>query len=284
MKKYLIFALSLFTALSVGCGSDYEYVATNPTVNQPNPVGPPTPPPPTNDKSRLRIVNPTGDVNNLIVSVNGTVVDPDLDAQESTKYLEFNAGSHLVEIGDGSQTLASQTVTLTKDGHHSSVFIPRPQFANQTTVTTPALIFLTDDTVPTPATLKARLVNATNYDGQITLFNDNNVALLGPATEGTAINYVTLGASAANSKNFQALIQVTELADLLAIFEQESNGDQLVEALIEEIGAAGANVTLFIHYSQPNGRAYATALLDEASDGSRSILSTAPTQFANLAN
>lgn len=286
MKKYLTFALGIFAAFTVGCGDGYEYVGTQVTTNSPTITDPsPSPSPdPETETAHLRIVNPSGVTSNLVVSVDGEVVDPDLDAQESTRYLEFTPGSHLISIGDGSQTLASQTVTLTKDAHHSSVFIPTPLLAAQTTAEAPALVFLTDNTIPTPGSLKARLVNASNYDGQITLFNDSEVVLLGPVTEGSAGNYITLGASAASSANFQALIQVHELADLLAVFTKESNGDDLVKSLIEEIGTAGANVTLFVSYSQPNNTAYATALLDEAGNGSRSILSTATVQFANPLN
>lgn len=276
MKKYLIFALSVFSAFVIGCGDRDEFVVTQTNQNQPAPI---TPPPAGEDKARLRIVNPSSTHSNLRVSVDGTVVDADLDAQESTRYLEFSAGSHTITVSDGTNNLADHTITLVKDGYHSSVFLPSPEIANQTTTPTPALFFLTDNVTPTAGTLRARLVYASRYDGQITLFNDSDVRLLGPTSEATASDYVTLGASAASSANFQALIQNTGFADLLAIFTQESNGDGLVRALVKEIGQSGANVTLFVNYHQPLSTAYATALLDEADDGSRSILSSARTQF-----
>ena len=89
---------------------------------------------------------------------------------------------------------------------------------------------------------------------------------------------MTQGAQAANSSVFVALFDLADFVDLRATFTQESNGDTLVESLVQEVGANGANITFIVNFDQPSGRAFVTALIDEATDGSRSILSSATVQ------
>lgn len=280
MKKYLAILLSAFAALSVGCGSSQDYSAMSGQVGQPQVVQPPV----VRDTASLRVVNPTGTVSNLVVQVDGAVIDGDLDAQESTMYVELGVGNHTVTITDGTDTLATTTLATVANNYYTTVFIPTPLIAAQTTVTTPQLLTLTDDVTPSAGDLNVRLVNASNYDGQISLFNDNEQRLLGPVEEGSAGPYVTQGAEAADSSIFVVLFESTDFVDLTATFTQESNGDTLVESLVQEVGASGANISFIVQFNQPTGEAFITALIDEASDGSRSILSTATVRLLTAPN
>ena len=280
MKKYLAILLSAFAALSVGCGSSQDYSAMSGQVGQPQVVQPPV----VRDTASLRVVNPTGTVSNLVVQVDGAVIDGDLDAQESTMYVELGVGNHTVTITDGTDTLATTTLATVANNYYTTVFIPTPLIAAQTTVTTPQLLTLTDDVTPSAGDLNVRLVNASNYDGQISLFNDNEQLLLGPVEEGSAGPYVTQGAEAADSSIFVVLFESTDFVDLTATFTQESNGDTLVESLVQEVGASGANISFIVQFNQPTGEAFITALIDEASDGSRSILSTATVRLLTAPN
>ena len=249
-------------------------------VGQPQVVQPPV----VRDTASLRVVNPTGTVSNLVVQVDGAVIDGDLDAQESTMYVELGVGNHTVTITDGTDTLATTTLATVANNYYTTVFIPTPLIAAQTTVTTPQLLTLTDDVTPSAGDLNVRLVNASNYDGQISLFNDNEQRLLGPVEEGSAGPYVTQGAEAADSSIFVVLFESTDFVDLTATFTQESNGDTLVESLVQEVGASGANISFIVQFNQPTGEAFITALIDEASDGSRSILSTATVRLLTAPN
>lgn len=280
MKKYLAILLSAFAALSVGCGSSQDYSAMSGQVGQPQVVQPPV----VRDTASLRVVNPTGTISNLVVQVDGAVIDGDLDAQESTMYVELGVGNHTVTITDGTDTLATTTLATVANNYYTTVFIPTPLIAAQTTVTTPQLLTLTDDVTPSAGDLNVRLVNASNYDGQISLFNDNEQRLLGPVEEGSAGPYVTQGAEAADSSIFVVLFESTDFVDLTATFTQESNGDTLVESLVQEVGASGANISFIVQFNQPTGEAFITALIDEASDGSRSILSTATVRLLTAPN
>ena len=274
MKKYLSLLLSVFAALSVGCGSSQDYSAMTGQSGPPRAVQPPV----VRNTASLRVANPSGQTSNLVVQVDGATIDADLDAQESTMYVELGAGNHTVTITDGTNTLATTTLAAVANNYYTAVFIPTPLFAAQTTVDTPQLLTLTDDVNPSVGDLKVRLVNASNYDGQVSLFNDKEQRLLGPVEEGSTGPYVTQGAQAANSSVFVALFDLADFVDLRATFTQESNGDTLVESLVQEVGANGANITFIVNFDQPSGRAFVTALIDEATDGSRSILSSATVQ------
>lgn len=268
MRKYLALFLSAFAALAIGCdSSNGEFVVT------------PVQPPVLVDMAALRVANPSGVQSNLVVQVDNTVVDADLDAQESTPYIEVEVGTHTVTITDGTNTLATTTIVVAANTYYTSVYIPTPLFAAQTTVGAPQLLNLTDNVVPTAGQLNVRLCNAGNYDGQISLFNDNEELLLGPVQEGASGPYVAQGASAANSAFFVVLFEITELPDATATFTQESNGDQLVESLVQEVGTSGANISIFVNFDHPTGQAFITALVDEAADGSRAILSTATVNY-----
>lgn len=283
MKKHFSVILSILTAVIVGCGSsnDFNQISGQQGNSGPSPRPTPTttvtPSPPAAPVANLRIVNTSADNNNFSVSVDGTVVDSDLDRLESTPYLELEPGSHTVTVSNaGTGDSRSTTVNLARDSYSSVVYVPsfsdnvRAQGLEFPSV----LVTLPDDVTPVAQQLNARLFNAFMLESTCTLFDDGDNLLLGPVAQLAATTYRTIAASAAQSEFYYAKIDLTGDGFIDGVFATELDNDLgFVDTIRTEVGLSGLNMSVFITHSQVEKRLYALVLLDEAGDGSRAIRS-----------
>ena len=288
MKKSFSVILSLITVFTIGCGSSNDLnqvsgqqgnVGVNPAPTpsptgtaSPSPSPSPTITPTPTVQAHLRVVNPNANLDNVSVSIDGTVVDADLDRLESTLYLELEPGTHTVSVS-GTDLSESTTVNLAANSYSSTVYASETLILSQAIEDRDALVTITDDVTPVQGQLNARLFSALTVDSTSSFFDDNDTLLLGPVDELTATAYETFAASAAASEFFVAEVELATGGTFDGIFIDElDSSDSFVEALVQEVGTTGANVSIFLSMSG-NNRLYVLALVDEAGDGSRAIRS-----------
>ncbi len=284
MKKYFSVILSLLTFATIGCGSSSDLnqvsgqqggVVVRPTPTPSPTVSPtPSPTPSPTIRANLRIVNPSANIDNMSVSIDGTVVDADLDRLESTPYLELDPGTHTVSVS-GTDFAESTTVTLAANSYSSTVYVPDTLIFAQTTQDPDELVTIVDDVTPVTGQLNARLFNALTVASTVSFFDDNDTLLLGPVAELTATAYQTFAASVGQSDFFRATVQLNAGSISGDFIDELDTSDSFVDAIIEEVGVSGVNLSIFLTLSGPNNTLYVLVLVDEAGDGSRAIRSEA---------
>ena len=282
--KFSLMWLALIVALFAGCGdSDPNVVSglqgNNPIV-LPTPTPDPDPTPEPDPVTSLRIVNSFSAADNLTVTVDGAVVDNDLDSYQATPYMELEPGQHTIVVNGSipfqtDDTVINETVTLTEGSSSSFVFAyseARRQSADFT-----GFLLLTDNVTPVTGQVNARLVNLLlGFENNANVLDDDDNTLLGPVREGNVSSYSTIANSVFTTTDslIGFLTEPGGPGEESYLFDSvEGSTDTLVEALAAQLGVSGVNLTLVFSENRVDETLALLVLLDDLENGSTTILS-----------
>jgi hypothetical protein len=240
---------------------------------------PTTTPTPGVGTSNIRFINPWGDVQNLVVTIDGTPVAGDLDGPDTSPYTEVSAGSHVLRGTISGTEVFSENVTTTDGQFRSLVVVPSASARTGIPAQSAGdidTLFLTDDVTPNAGALNARLIHANIVNNRVQGENDDSVILAGPVNAGEAGPYVNVPLAEIQGNEFvRAQYLDPQGADAFSfIFFDTVGSSTLADALAAAVGTQGANLT-FIVSEDADDDQILYIIVDEGAQGDQTILSEA---------
>ena len=295
MKNLCYLLISVFAFFCIGCGdSDPNVISGFQGNPNPQPTGTATPnPDPVPDPvpvARLRVLNAVVNSQDLVVSVDGNGVGQ-LDQFQTTGYLELEPGQHRIvvdgstEIISGQTTeidvLVDQTVTLAEDSS-STFVVGTPDIGTPTqSIEEPGEnnILLTDDVTPSTGTLSARFLNILTPALDVSLETENDDVLFGLTSSGEVTAYSNINLTLLQGTDELRTYPQTRNFFTSFMNVEGSPGADIVQALTEQLGLQGANLTILTVSAPGDTARFLVLILDDLVNDDTIIVSQGTTEL-----